>query len=113
MQILREKRFLLLPVIGIVFMTLVVCLCLSVIPGTAGVFLILPKYLIKGLNLIVSGIANLRSATLLLSANFVTMLLGMIAIAFMSQYNLFKHKRVYACLLAVAFVVFAILDTLI
>lgn len=106
-------NFLILPTISIVFTCLVLGLGLSIIPGSAWLFLAVPNYLIKGLNLVIEGIASLKFAILPLSSSFVIMLLGMIAIAFASQYNLIKRKGLYAGVLCIGFVACALVYSLV
>lgn len=105
-------NFLLLPVISVLFVSLVAGLLLSIIPGTAAVFLALPMYFLRGLNLFIQGVASIKFSIISISASFLSMIIGMLAVAVISQYNLIKNKLLYGLVIFGVFISTALVYTL-
>ena len=103
-------NFLILPAIGVVFGCLVITLLIS---GLWAGVLVIPELMINGLNLIVEGIANLKSSYIIAQNNFLIMVIGFVAISLISQYNFIRHKRLYACATSVLFIAITVVYSII
>ena len=103
-------NFVVVPLVSIIFITLIICLLLSLIPSFAGIFLNIPKIMLQGLNGINKIYGSLDGSAVQVNESYLLLLLGTIIIIFAGDYIFAKRKLAYSttmiCGLIASFLVF-------
>ena len=97
-------NMLMVPYVGVVFMSMCLVLMLSWIPG-AGVLYKIPNALYNVLNFVVDGVANIKNAVVGVSGALSAVVFMIIAILLASDYIFHKHKYWYSGFFVLCFFV--------
>ena len=88
--------------IKIIFLSVVGCLVLSLLPFAGGFFLAIPNFMISCLNFVVESFSILKGVGLKFGCSYPIMLIGMCAIILASHYIFIKREKLYATTLALS-----------
>ena len=96
-------NLLVVPFVGVIFITSVACLALSAVFNIDAFFLNIAEFMINCLNTVVEGFSLLKGSSLQLTCSYPILILGVCALIVASDYTFIKRRWLYAYTLAFGF----------
>lgn len=95
-----------IPFVAVLFVVLVVCMILGVVPAVASFFIAIPEFLIRCLNFLVEGVGSLSTSMITSSISYPILLFGILALIISGDYVFIKRKPMLTAVLAFGFIGF-------